>query len=75
MTDKEKVEDLLTELVDMIDNGSQRDLDRADELSKSILKVIEKKPCCDFIKFKMDIKTVLKKPKNVKKHTRLLWNI
>ena len=53
MTDKEKVRNLLTELIDMIDNnGSQRVLDRADELSESILKVIEKKPCCDCIKFK-----------------------
>jgi GTPase SAR1 family protein len=52
MTREETVRNLLTELIDMIDNGSQRDLDRADEISKSILEVIEKEPCCNCIEFK-----------------------
>ena len=46
MIREKKVKNLLTELIDMIDNGSQRDLDRADEIAKSILEVIEKTPCC-----------------------------
>ena len=41
MNREEKVRNLLTELIDMIDNGSQRDLDRIDEISESILEVIE----------------------------------
>ena len=52
MTREEKIKNLLTELIDMIDNGSQRDLDRADEISKTILEVIEKEPCCNCIEFK-----------------------
>lgn len=32
MTRKETVRNLLTELIDIIDSGSQRDLDRADEI-------------------------------------------
>ena len=43
----EKVADALTELVEMIDTGSQRDLDRADELSRQIMSAI--KPCEDAI--------------------------
>lgn len=42
MTREEKVKNLLTELIDMIDNGSQRDLDRADEIGISIIKLFEK---------------------------------
>ena len=41
MTREEKVKDLLTELIDMIDNGSQRDLDKADEICTSIIKLFE----------------------------------
>jgi hypothetical protein len=52
MTREETVKNLLTELIDMIDNGSQKDLDRADEISKTILEVIEKEPCCNCIEFK-----------------------
>lgn len=52
MTDEEKVKNLLTELVDMIDNGSQRDLDRADEISESILEAIEKQKTGHWIRFK-----------------------
>ena len=44
MTREEKVKNLLTELIDMIDNGSQRDLDRADEIGASIIKLFEQKP-------------------------------
>lgn len=44
---REKVADALTELVEMIDTGSQRDLDRADELSRQIMSAI--KPCDDAI--------------------------
>lgn len=44
MTREETVKNLLTELIDMIDNGSQRDLDRADEISNSIIKLFEQKP-------------------------------
>lgn len=49
MTKEETVKNLLTELIDMIDNGSQRDLDRADEISKSIFKVIGQEHCDDCI--------------------------
>lgn len=52
MTREETVRNLLTELIDMIDNGNQRDFDRADEISKSILEVIQKEPCCNCIEFK-----------------------
>ena len=41
MTREETVRNLLTELIDMIDNGSQRDLDRADEISTSIIKLFK----------------------------------
>ena len=44
MTSTETVKNLLTELIDMIDNGSQRDLDRADEISNSIIKLFEQEP-------------------------------
>ena len=44
---REKVADMLTELVEMVDTGSQRDLDRADELSRQIISAI--KPCNDTI--------------------------
>jgi len=54
MTREEKVKNLLTELIDMIDNGSQRDLDRADEIAKYIVEVIGKTPCCS-IPFLMHI--------------------
>lgn len=44
MTREETVRNLLTELIDMIDNGSQRDLDRADEIGASIIKLLEQEP-------------------------------
>lgn len=44
MTREETVRNLLSELTDMIDNGSQRDLDRADEISASIIKLFEQAP-------------------------------
>lgn len=44
MTREETVRNLLTELIDMIDNGSQRDLDRADEIGTSIIKLFEQGP-------------------------------
>ena len=44
MTREETVRNLLTELIDMIDNGSQRDLDRADEIGVSIIKLFEQEP-------------------------------
>lgn len=44
MTIAEKVKNLLTELIEMIDNGSQRDLDRADEIGTSIIKLFEQEP-------------------------------
>jgi hypothetical protein len=49
MTREETVRNLLTELIDMIDNGSQRDLDRADEIGTSIIKLFEQEPCEDTI--------------------------
>lgn len=49
MTREEKVRKLLAELTDMIDNGSQRDLDRADEICTSIIKLFEQKPSEDCI--------------------------
>ena len=49
MMREETVRNLLTELIDMIDNGSQRDLDRADEIGTSILKLFEQEPCEDVI--------------------------
>lgn len=50
MTREEKVKNLLTELIDMIDNGSQRDLDKADEISTSIIKLFEQEPSGDLIR-------------------------
>ena len=50
MTRKETVRNLLTELIDMIDNGSQRDLDRADEIGTSIIKLVEQDPVIDKIR-------------------------
>lgn len=47
MTREETVRNLLTELIDMIDNGSQRDLDRADEIGVSIIKLLEQEPILD----------------------------
>lgn len=47
MTREEKVKNLLTELIDMIDNGSQRDLDRADEIGTSIIELLEQEPMRD----------------------------
>lgn len=49
MTREETVKNLLTELIDMIDNGSQRDLDRADEISKTIIEALSQEPCDDAI--------------------------
>ena len=49
MTREETVRNLLTELIDMIDNGSQRDLDRADEIGTSILKLFEQEQCDDVV--------------------------
>ena len=51
---REEVADMLTELVEMIDTGSQRDLDRADELSRQIMSAI--KPCDDAISREAAIK-------------------
>lgn len=48
MTREETVRNLLTELIDMIDNGSQRDLDRADEIGASIIKLFKQEPCEDW---------------------------
>ena len=50
MTREETVRNLLTELIDMIDNGSQRDLDRADEIGTSIIKLVEQDPVIDKIR-------------------------
>lgn len=49
MTKEETVKNLLTELIDMIDNGSQRDLDRADEIGASIIKLFKQEPCTDAV--------------------------
>lgn len=54
MTREEKVKNLLTELIDMIDNGSQRDLDRADEIGISIIKLFEQKSILDKIKAEIE---------------------
>lgn len=40
MRKEHEIKYLLTELVNMIDNGSQRDLDRADEICSSIISVV-----------------------------------
>ena len=50
MTREETVRNLLTELIDMIDNGSQRDLDRADEIGASIIKLFEQEPILDKVR-------------------------
>ena len=56
MTREKTVRNLLTELIDMIDNGSQRDLDRADEIVASIIKLFEQEPVLDKInKMKFEI--------------------
>lgn len=49
MTREETVKNLLTELIDMIDNGSQRDLDRADEIGASIIKLFKQEPKTGYI--------------------------
>lgn len=54
MTREETVKNLLTELIDMIDNGSQRDLDRADEIGASIIKLLEQEPVLDKIKAEIE---------------------
>ena len=54
MTREETVRNLLTELIDMIDNGSQRDLDRADEIGTSIIKLFEQEPILDKIKSEIE---------------------
>jgi len=55
MTREETIKNLLTELIDMIDNGSQRDLDRADEISKTIIEALSQEPyICDTCKHKDD---------------------
>lgn len=56
MTREGTVRNLLTELIDMIDNGSQRDLDRADEIGSSIVKLFEQEPILD--KISTDIKDI-----------------
>ena len=50
MTREEKVKNLLTELIDMVDNGSQKDLDRADEIGASIIKLFEQESVLDKIR-------------------------
>ncbi|MBR2805872.1 MAG: hypothetical protein IKE18_03730 [Oscillospiraceae bacterium] len=50
MTREKTVRNLLTELIDMIDNGSQRDLDRADEIGASIIKLFKQKPVLEQIR-------------------------
>ena len=45
MAKEENIKNLLTELIEMIDNGSQRSLDRADEIGTSIIKLLEQDPC------------------------------
>ena len=54
MTREEKVKNLLTELIDMIDNGSQRDLDRTDEIAKTIIKALSQEPCTDTVSIRKD---------------------
>ena len=49
MTREQTVRNLLTELIDMIDNGSQKDLDRTDEIGTSIIKLLEQEPCEDAV--------------------------
>lgn len=50
MTREEKVRNLLTELIDMIDNGSQKDLERADEISNYIIKLFEQESVLDKVR-------------------------
>lgn len=54
MTREETVKNLLTELIDMIDNGSQRDLDRADEIGASIIKLFEQKSVIDKVRAEIE---------------------
>lgn len=54
MTREETVRNLLTELIDMIDNGSQRDLDRADEIGASIIKLVEQETVIDKVRAQID---------------------
>ena len=54
MTREETVKNLLTELIDMIDNGSQRDLDRADEIGSSIIKMFREEPNIDKIRAEIE---------------------
>ena len=58
MTREETVKNLLTELIDMIDNGSQRDLDRADEISKTIIEALSQEPCDDAISREAVVQTI-----------------
>lgn len=57
MSREETVKNLLTELIDMIDTGSQRDLDRADEIVASIIKLFEQ----ESIDYKTQYENYLKK--------------
>lgn len=43
MINVKSIKNLLSELIDMIDNGSQRDLDRADEIAKYIVEAFGEK--------------------------------
>lgn len=54
MKREETVRNLLTELIDMIDNGSQRDLDRADEIGASIIKLFEQEPVLDKLRAEIE---------------------
>ena len=58
MTRKETVRNLLTELIDFIDNGSQRDLDRADEIGASIIKLFEQESSEDCISREAVLETI-----------------
>ena len=59
MTREKTIKNLLTELTDMIDNGSQRDLDRADEISTSIIKLLEQEPYKELIEFRDKIISIM----------------
>jgi len=67
MTREETVRNLLTELIDMVDNGSQKDLDRADEIGASIIKLFEQEPVLDKIRAEIEQKIVRRSGLN---HTR-----
>jgi len=43
------IADALTEIISYVDNGSQRDLDRVDELAKQIMAKVAQQPCTDAI--------------------------